>query len=180
MKKPSVTQLLDLLAKPALIGWANKQGLAGIDIEISRKKTLEAGTSIHSQIENYCKGEGDFINDIDRTRFCDFKRDKKLVCVEKEIETEWFIGRYDVKFEHNGKHVIVDYKSGFKGKVYLENKLQLIAYTMAEPAEMAIVSAPQFFYHPVVIADRAPYENLLKNLSNIYFLKKEIEKEGIY
>jgi ATP-dependent exoDNAse (exonuclease V) beta subunit len=117
MKKPSVTQLLDLLAKPALIGWANKQGLAGIDIEISRKKTLEAGTSIHSQIENYCKGEGDFINDIDRTRFCYFKRDKKLLCVEKEIETEWFIGRYDVKFEHNGKHVIVDYKSGFKGKV---------------------------------------------------------------
>lgn len=175
MKKPSVTQLLDLLAKPALIGWANRQGLAGIDIEVSRKKSLENGSSIHSQIESYCKGEGDFIEERDRNRFCDFMQDKKLIAIEKQIETEWFIGRYDAMFETNGKPIIVDYKSGFTGKIYLENKLQLIAYTMAEPAQMAIVGVPQFFISPVIINDRTPYENLLKSLSNIYYAKKEIE-----
>lgn len=175
MKKPSVTQLLDLLAKPALIGWANKQGLAGIDIEVSRKKTLEKGRSIHNQIENFCNGIGDFHEERDRYRFFEFIKDKKIISVEKEIETEWFVGRYDAMFEKDGKALIVDYKSGFTGKVYLENKLQLIAYTMAEPAEMAIVGVPQFFISPVIIENRTPYENLLKSLSNIYYAKKEIE-----
>lgn len=175
MKKPSVTQLLDLLAKPALIGWANKQGLAGIDIEVTRKKSLQDGTSIHNQIENYCKGEGDFIEERDRNRFNQFMQDKKILFIEKQIETEWFIGRFDAMLEVEGKPLIVDYKSGFTGKVYLENKLQLIAYTMAEPADMAIVGVPQFYISPVIIKNREPYETLLKSLSNIYYAKKEIE-----
>ena len=175
MKKPSVTQLLDLLAKPALIGWANKQGLAGIDIEVTRKKALYEGSSIHSQIESYCKGEGDFIDENDRIKFCRFIQDKKIISIEKEIETEWFIGRYDAMIEKDGKPFIIDYKSGFSGKIYLENKLQLIAYTMAEPADMAIIGLPQYYFSQVIINDRTPYENLLKSLSNIYYAKKEIE-----
>lgn len=44
MKKPSVTMLIDLLAKPALIDWANKQGLLGVDIKDLRKKAKSSGT----------------------------------------------------------------------------------------------------------------------------------------
>ena len=64
MKKPSVTQLLDLIAKPALISWANKQGLMGIDTSEKRKKILLNGTSLHSQIENEL-----FEREIDKINF---------------------------------------------------------------------------------------------------------------
>jgi len=40
MKKPSVTELLRILDKPALLNWANKQGLLGIDISVKRKEWL--------------------------------------------------------------------------------------------------------------------------------------------
>jgi hypothetical protein len=175
MKRPSVTTLLDLLAKPALIKWANKQGLLGIDINNVRKKALAGGTSIHEQIENYCKGTGDFEREIDRQSFETFMQGKKLRSMECDIETEWFVGRYDAEIMVDDEIYIVDYKTGFKGRVYLEHKLQLIAYTMAKPAQMAIVPVPQFHLIPVVIENRKPYEDILKALSNIWQIKQEIE-----
>jgi len=178
MKKPSVTQLLDLLAKPALIGWANKLGLQGIDIKEKRKASLAKGSSLHDQIERFCLGTGDFEDANNRDRFVEMMLGKNVFLVEQEIETEWFCGRYDAMLcDESGECWVVDYKSGFKGKVYLENKLQLVAYTMACPAHMALISIPQFQFVPVCIPDRKPYEQMLMRLSEIYYLKKEIENE---
>lgn len=175
MKKPSVTQLLDLLAKPALISWANKLGLQGIDIKEKRKKSLAKGTSMHSQIERTCKGEQGFEREIDAMSFAAFLEGKQVVSMEQEIETEWFQGRYDAAIICDDEYYIVDYKSGFKGKIYLEHKLQLVAYTMAIPASMAIVPIPQFQLVPVEIINREPYEQMLIQLSKLWQLKKEIE-----
>jgi len=175
MKKPSVTQLIDLLAKPALINWANKQGLLGIDINESRKKAMEAGTSLHSQIENYCNGTGDFEREIDRDSFNRFMFGKSIVSIEKKIETEWFVGRYDAKIRVGSDEYIVDYKSGFTGKLYLEYKLQLVAYAMAENAKIAVVPIPQFHLVPVNIRDVKPYEEILIALSKLWHLKMEID-----
>lgn len=171
MKKPSVTALLDLLAKPALIGWANKQGLMGIEIKAKRKVSLEAGTSIHSQIESGC-----FDRQIDATAFCSFMHGKKILATEQDIETEWFIGRYDVSLLVNEQEYIVDYKRSSKGRIYLENKLQLVAYTMAKPALMAIVHVPTFQFIPVQIVDRKPYEQMLIHLAAVWQLKEEINR----
>lgn len=175
MKKPSVTQLLDLLAKPALISWANRQGLLGIDIEEQRKKAKLDGTSLHSQIENVCKGTGDFEREIDRDSFDRFMLDKEVISIEQKIETEWFVGRYDAKIKVGSSEYIIDYKSGFKGQIYLEHKLQLVAYAMAENAQIAIVPIPQFHLIPINLKDAKPYEDMLINLSKIWQLKKEIE-----
>ena len=175
MKKPSVTQLLDLLSKPALIGWANKLGLQGVDIKEKRRASLAKGRSLHGQIERVSLGTGGFDSDTNRTRFDALMANKSIISVEKKIETEWFIGRYDsMILDENGQCWIADYKSGFKGRIYLENKLQLIAYTMAVPADMAIISVPQFQFIPVTVLDRNPYEQMLIKLSEIYRLKKEI------
>lgn len=174
MKKPSVTELLDLLAKPALLGWANKLGLQGIDIREKRKASLAKGTSIHAQIEAFCKGnESAFEREMDREQFLRMMDGRRVCSVEKEIETEWFVGRYDAKFDCENGPCIVDYKRGFKGKVYLENKLQLVAYTMADPGDMAIVGVPGFVFVPVEIMDRRPYEQILIKLSELFYLKKE-------
>ena len=53
MKKPHVTQLLDLLNKPALLNWANKIGLQGINIDEFRKNALRKGSARHREIENF-------------------------------------------------------------------------------------------------------------------------------
>lgn len=171
MKKPSVSNLLDLLAKPALIGWANKQGLLGIDVSDRRRASRAAGTSIHAQIEAGC-----FDREIDAAAFCVFMRGKEILSTEQDIETEWFVGRYDVHLSVDGREYIADYKRGFKGRLYLEHKLQLIAYTMAKPALMAIVPVPQFHLVPVEIPDRKPYEQMLVHLSALWQLKEEIKR----
>lgn len=171
MKKPSITELLDILAKPALIGWANKLGLKGIEVNGYMKGKRNRGTSMHSQIEHAC-----FDEEKDAERYMDFMHDKQVIFTEQNIETDWFVGRYDAMMLISGEKYVVDYKKGYKGKIYLENKLQLIAYTMAVPAKMAVIGVPLFTVHEFEPADRKPYEEIIKRLSEIYQFKQEISK----
>lgn len=175
MKKPSVSQLLSLLDKPALLNWANKQGLQGIDITKERKGWLRAGTSIHNQIENFIKSKAPFLNELDQNNFLKFIEDKEIIDFEKNIETEWFQGRYDLKVKWNDKVYLMDFKNNAKD-IYFENKLQLIAYSMAEECDgFAIINVPKFEIFEVKIQNRNPFIEVLKSLSNIYYCKKEIE-----
>jgi hypothetical protein len=175
VKKPSVTELLSLLDKPALLHWANQQGLKGIDIKESRKKYLSDGVSIHKQIENFQTRNLPFEDSSVEELFKTFLSDKEVLDLEKNIETEYFIGRYDSRIKYNGVEYIIDYKSNQKN-IYLENKLQLVAYAMAEPCDkFAIVSVPDFTFIEVVIDDTKPYEDILKSLSIIYKSKLLIQ-----
>lgn len=176
MIKPSVTELLKLLDKPKLLKWANQQGLKGIDIEKERPKWLNAGSSIHSQIENYIRKGDPFISEIDQSYFKCFLADKEILGLECKIETEWFTGRYDIKVKWNDKVYIMDFKNKSKG-IYFENKLQLIAYAMAEPCDcFAIVSVPRFDVMNFKVENREPYQEILKCLSKIYTLKSELNE----
>lgn len=179
MKKPSISELLSLLSKPALIGWANKQGLLGVDINKASKKWLNAGTSIHAQINRFIENNEPFENEENQVRFLRFAENKELLCSEKEIETEWFIGRYDLKMKWNDKIYLCDFKSN-KRKIRLENRLQLVGYSMAEPCDsFAIISVPDFTILNFKIENRQPYEDMLKALSTIYTLKNQIENGTI-
>jgi hypothetical protein len=176
MKKPSVSELLDLLNKPALINWANKQGLLGVDISKERGKWLNAGSSIHKQIELYHTQKIPFDKKEDQLLYNNFIQEKEILEIEKNIETDYFIGRFDCKLKSQNKIYIIDYKKDAKN-VYLENKLQLVAYGMAEECDcMAIVSVPKFELLEVKMSDRKPYEEILKSLSVIYYSKKEIDE----
>jgi len=53
IKKPSVSQLLSLLDKPALLGWANKIGLEGKTLLDVRRQNMSAGTNLHKQVERW-------------------------------------------------------------------------------------------------------------------------------
>jgi len=174
--KPTVTQLLKLLDKPALLNWANKQGLKGIDINQERKKYLNDGTSIHSQIENFIRHGEQFDSEYAQFQFTKFIENKEILGIENKIETEWFKGRYDIKLKYNDKIYLVDFKSNAK-RIYLENKLQLVAYGMAEECDsFAVVSVPDFTIMNFNVKDRKPYEEILKSLSIIYNCKNEIEE----
>mgnify|MGYP003426705574 CR=1 FL=1 len=173
--KPSVTDLLKLLDKPALLNWANKIGLEGININDYRKKSMAGGSSIHYQIEMYIKHKRPFDSQETMDRFNSFFDGKTIIEIEKPIETEYFKGRMDVSILVDGKKYICDFKSNQKG-VYLENKLQLTAYRMAENCDIVgIISVPDFTFIPVNITDFEPYEKILKSLSEIYKYKKIID-----
>lgn len=178
MNKPSVTQLVKLLDKPALLNWANKQGLAGIDISKKRQEWLNAGASMHSQIEGYLKDGAAFVSEKDQNAFEVFLSGKKVISFESNIETEWFTGRYDIEIDWGGRNYIMDFKKDNKGirSVYFEDKLQLVAYSMARPCEhFAIVSTPSFRVMQFKIEDKRPYIEILKALAVIYNQKQIID-----
>jgi hypothetical protein len=171
--KPTVTQIIGLLDKPALLNWANKQGLKGIDISLERKKWLNDGTSNHSQIENYLKNKTPFLNSENQQRFEQFISNYEVLEIEKKVECEWFVGRFDIKLRDKRGIYICDFKNN-QSNIYFENKLQFTAYKMCENSDyIAIISTMDFNFIPIYIQDYKPYETILKCLSKIYQLKQE-------
>lgn len=173
LQKPSVTTLLDILNKPALLKWANKIGLEGVELEEFRKKAFKKGSNIHNQTEEYIKSQTPFKDLKHQQKFEKLFKNKKILESEKNIETDYFIGRYDLKMEHENKTYICDFKTS-KG-VWFENILQLIAYRMADKTDgIAIIKVPEFKIRYIDINNYEPYESILKNLSSIFYLKTEI------
>lgn len=174
MKKPSVTELISLLDKPALVKWANKMGLQGVNTEEYSKKTMAVGTSYHNQIEKFIKNGECFESRLIQDDFINFFNGAEILSCEENIETDYFIGRVDIRYKKDGLLYVCDFKLN-KKKLYLENKLQLVAYRMATGADkLGIIAIPSFKLIPVDITDYNPYEQILINLSNIYRLKGEI------
>lgn len=173
--KPSVTQLINLLDKPALMRWANNIGLQGIRLDEYRKKSMSAGSSLHKQIENYFNDNIPFNDEIFFKNFLEFMKDKELIDAEQKVETDYFTGRYDIRLKFNNYIYICDFKSNQKN-IYFENKLQLISYQMATKCDrLAIVSIPDFRFLEVNVPDTKPYEQIIINLSSIYSFKQELE-----
>ena len=171
--KPSVTNLIDMLDKPALMRWANKIGLEGIKLDEYKSKSKDNGSQTHEAIENYLKFNILPDDELLSNRLQNFFRDKEVLEIEKTIETPYFIGRFDIKLKWKDIVFICDFKSN--GKVYFETKLQLAAYRMAESCDhLAVVHVPEFLIRPVDV-NAELYEPFLKNLSELYILKNRIE-----
>jgi hypothetical protein len=176
IKKPSVSDLIKLLDKPGLLNWSNKLGLDGIVLQEAQKKYRNDGTSLHSQIKTYIKYGIPMLIENNQIALDYFLKNKKVIACENKIETKYFTGRYDLKYECNYNICIGDFK--LNGGVYLENKLQLVAYGMAEQCdELIIIRIPGFYIEETSIVDRYQYEEILKHLSAIYYLKKEIDND---
>lgn len=171
MKKPSVTELLKLLDKPALLYWANKIGLQGIKLNEYRKKSLSSGVSLHKQIEDYIKKGVIPENKILKVKLPLFLKDKEVLEIEKDIETDLFKGRCDFVFKLNGSVYVCDFKSN-QSAIYIENRLQLISYSMGINCDsFCIVSIPDMTILEVNISNREPYIEIIKSLHSIYVNK---------
>lgn len=179
MKKPSLTELIKLLDKPALLTWANKQGLSGIDITKKRREWLDYGTSLHNQIYEYITSGIELVKHEEQLRLKHFFSDKQIIAAECSVENEYFTGKYDLKYLKNGKQYLSDYKSNAR-KIYFEHKLQLIGYAMCEECDsFSIISIPSFIEMTFNIKDRTPYHEIIKSLSNIYKQKQIIDENRI-
>lgn len=169
--KPSVTKLIGLLDKPALLKWANKIGLQGINLEDYRSESKQKGINYHDDVENFITSGLLTDNDKFNQKMQKFFSDKTVIDVERNIEHELFVGRYDVKLVWQGFTFICDYKSS--SNVYFEQKLQLAAYKMADVCDhVAIIHLPDFVIRPVTLTQE--YEKIIYHLAMIYDLKSNL------
>ena len=136
---PGVTTILNLIAKPNLIVWANRLGLQGIDSTKFRDEKGLIGTLAHDFIMADLKGESTDTSDYSKNqidqaenaylKWLTWREDKILnpILLETPLISEAFQygGTLDYFGEVDGKLTLVDYKTGFVGK---ECYIQTCAY----------------------------------------------------
>jgi hypothetical protein len=140
---PSVTTILGILGKPALIHWAWKCGCDGLDYQKVRDDAAEVGTVAHAFIMEYLTNQNSTFdaaeyapNVLERAKACveKFKNWQaehstfKLILAEQQLVSEGykFGGTIDCLASLNDKLVLIDFKTG--NAIYDEMRYQLAAY----------------------------------------------------
>lgn len=126
---PGVTTILGVLAKPALISWANKMGLQGIDTTKYVNQAADAGTAAHAMIECHLKGiefdrdqyskeildlaENGFI------KYLDWESHHTITNIQSEMilisEAYHYGGTIDMYCDLDGVPTLVDFKTNATG-----------------------------------------------------------------
>lgn len=124
---PGVTTVLNLRAKPQLIPWANKLGLAGVDSSKYVDDKAAIGTIAHALITDHLTGLKTDLSDyspnqLDQAEnsvlsFWTWEKDHRIEEVffcERPLVSELhrFGGTLDIYAKVNGKREIIDLKSG--------------------------------------------------------------------
>ena len=137
---PGVTTILGVLNKPALVGWANRLGLNGIDSTKYVDDKADIGTCAHYLIECDVRGVEPDLSDYSPNtvalaengllKWLDWKpSDFELVASELPLtsDTYRYGGTADIVARTGGKTLLVDIKTSGSG-VYAEHKHQAVAY----------------------------------------------------
>lgn len=141
---PGVTTALNILAKPALIPWANRLGLQGIDVGKYVDEKADIGTCAHYLIECELKGLkpdlGDFSpNTVSEAENGYLKwlewakgKDIKLLGSELAVVSEKYRygGTVDIYALVDNVHTLVDLKTSGSG-IWPEMRHQVAAYAKA-------------------------------------------------
>jgi hypothetical protein len=137
---PGVTTITGILAKPALVKWANRLGLDGYDVEKYVDDKAAIGTLAHAIVTDFLSGKTtDFNNTtpIQRTQaenaalsFFNWLKGHKVAVefVEKPMVSEQyrFGGTCDIYANVDGKWEIIDLKTG--SGIWPEYFIQTSAY----------------------------------------------------
>lgn len=137
---PGVTTVLGILAKPALVKWANNLGLQGIDSTKYRDKMADVGTIVHlsllAHLTNATPDLSEYSQaDIDIAQNCmksylEWEKSHKVepVLVEVPISSDvyGYGGTPDCFAYVNGELELIDFKTS--GGIWNEYFYQLAAY----------------------------------------------------
>ena len=137
---PGVTTVLSILAKPALIPWANKLGLQGIEVGKFVDSLGDVGTLCHSIIESYLKKqEVDYSDYTPNQRvlaenaskkFFEWEQKNDFQVLQSEFqlvsEKHFFGGTVDIYCIFNGEKTLIDIKTS--KATYPEHFTQVAAY----------------------------------------------------
>jgi hypothetical protein len=140
---PGVTTILGLRAKPALVGWAFNIGKQHPDLPTVHAYVddlARIGSCAHLLLDSHLKDKdaelGDFTpNEVtvarnSVARYFDWAKGKDIEVLEADGEVVSddyrFGGKFDVYARIDGKHTVLDFKTG--SGLYLENEMQVAAY----------------------------------------------------
>lgn len=140
---PSVTTILNVLAKPALYKWHNRMGLEGIDTSVYVEKAGDAGTCAHAMIhadlmgtDPKLEGEkfGREIADLGENgylQWLDWRKGREIKPIVSETglvsEVYQYGGTVDVFGLLEGEEELLDFKTSDSG-IWPEMRYQVAAY----------------------------------------------------
>ena len=197
---PGITTILNLHAKNALVPWANKLGLQGIEVSKYVDNLADIGTLAHAMITDKLIGQetdtADYSkNQIDLAEnstlsFWEWEKDHKIeevFFVERPLVSEKhrYGGTLDIYARVNGQKEIIDLKTGSSG-IYDEHLWQVATLKMLLEENgfnvqgTRIVNIPRAeneAFQERVISEK---ENkigweIFKRLLDVYNLKKEMK-----
>lgn len=191
---PGTTTITGLLNKPALIIWANRLGLQGIDSSKFRDDKADIGTLAHEMIlahlskrkpetEDYSKNQ----IDAAENSFLSYLEWEKQHIIEPKLtefkavsEAYKYGGAFDFYGSIDGILEVVDFKTG--SGIYDEMWLQVAAYgkLITDPIQKyRILNIPrtedESFKEEVKTDLSLHFEAFLK-LLDFYYLNKQIKK----
>src|SRR5260221_234807 len=140
---PSVTTILKVLNKPALIGWANKQGLKGISLLAATAYSIDVGNLLHHRINCYANNQEPTFNAFCGKRaiakseklfqnFLGYLGDRGATIKGSEVKLVSATGKYggtlDLVVEIGGEQEVWDVKTSTG--IWPEHLIQVCAYTI--------------------------------------------------
>ena len=197
MRVPGTTTIMSILAKPALIKWANDLGLEGIEYTKYLDVLADVGTLAHKIVECYFTQEKvDYSNYsknvIEKAENCiksfnAWTKSHTVDPIENELqlvsEQFQFGGTIDCYCKINGEVYLLDFKTG--KALYDEQLIQLSAYMQllnenGYPCHKAkilrIGRSEGEGFEERELTNFARYWQIFDACNKIYKLKKEIER----
>jgi hypothetical protein len=138
---PSVTTALGELSKPALIKWANRMGLEGIDVDKYKDELADIGTLTHYLIISRLKEEVPDVNEFTPEqlklaescyrRYVDWEGRNPVKCIFAEeplvSEIYQYGGQPDLYAVCHSDLILADFKTNARG-IFPEMIYQVAAY----------------------------------------------------
>jgi len=191
---PGVTTVLGVLAKPALVPWANGLGLQGINVREYVDVLATVGKLAHDIICCHNKGvpfksDGQPLDLIDKVENCflsylswEKQHTVEPILCEAPLVSELygFGGTIDMFAKVDGIPTIVDYKTG--KAIYAEHLYQVAAYRQLLSENDAIPSAVRILqigrdetegFSEKVLTDTTKEWELFKHCLAIYKLQRK-------
>ncbi len=195
---PGVTTVLGVLAKPALIPWANKMGLQGIDTTKYVDRAAQAGTAAHAMIEAHLKGEefdpspypADLLDLAENgfLKYLEWEGAHEVELIGSEMPlvsgSYRYGGTVDLYAFLDGIPTLIDFKTNSLG-VYDEMRHQVIAYKAlleeaGHPVERVIIirlgKSDQMDMEAVEVGDWDIHWELFKTALSLYRLQGQLRK----
>ena len=197
---PGVTTVLNLLSKPALVPWANKMGLQGIDTSKYVDDKANIGTLAHAIITDKLTGKETDTSDYSKNQidlaensclsFWEWGKDHKIesvMFVERPLvsEAHRFGGTLDIYAVVNGRKEIIDLKTGsgiYDEHIYQVAVLKMLLQENGFPVDgTRVVNIPRaeteaFGERLISETENGVGWEIFKSLLDVYYLKKEMKK----
>ena len=195
---PGVTTVLNVLAKPALIPWANRMGLQGIDTTKYVDSKAEIGTIAHYLIQCDLTGAKPDLSEyapvqVDAAensflKWLNWKEGHKLNLIKSEaamISEHWrYGGTIDIFCDLDDKRTLLDIKTSGSG-IWPEMRHQVAAYWQLlleneyDVEQVIIVRVgrdDKEGFQTEVVGQLAEHLQLFIHALEIYKLQKKLEK----